>query len=117
MCFDTESPVARVHPSECAIFGEPEDDAHLIRLSGARWSSWGGPVARATAIALPNKPTEAEPVSVTITLSGLRSRCHGLRFYTKLATVKTSGTSNWFNVDNRRALTLSGACHQILSTG
>jgi hypothetical protein len=112
MCFE-EQPVARVRPSQCPIFGEPEDEADLIRLSGAHWTGWGTPTARATGIALGNKPEEEEPVPVTITLSRLRRVCDGQLFYTRLLAVKRSGTSDWFNSANQRELRLSGACRSI----
>ena len=113
MCFETERPVAKIHPAKCAIFGEPEDDADLIILAKAHWAAWGQPTASATATALPDKPAEAKPVTVVITLSRLRRRCDGKRFYTRLDVTKTSGVSDWFNADNRRTLTLSGACQEI----
>jgi hypothetical protein len=117
MCFGEHGPIARVHPSRCDVFGEPEDDADLIRISAAHWRDWGSSVAHATATALPNKPAEERPVSVVITLSGLSRRCHGQLFYTRLVAVKTSGTSSWFNPSGRRTLPLSGACHEILVRG
>lgn len=113
MCFGSEQPAAKMHPAQCPIFGEPEDEAHLIRLANAHWTDWGEPTARATATALANKPAEAKSVQVTITLSSLHRRCGGKWFYTRLDVTKTSGVSDWFNADNRRTLTLSGACHEI----
>jgi hypothetical protein len=113
MCFDGEQPVPKVHPARCDIFGEPEDEADLIRLAGAHWTGWGTATADATATALPNKPSEEQAVSVTVTLSRLRRRCGGRLFYTHLVAVKTSGVSDWFDAQNRRVLNLSGACHEI----
>ena len=113
MCFDGEQPVAKVRPARCDIFGEPEDEADLVRLAGVHWTGWGTATAHATATALPNKPSEEQAVSVTVTLSRLRRRCDGRVFYTRLVVVKTSGGSDWFDAENRRVLNLSGACHEI----
>jgi hypothetical protein len=114
MCFESSGqPVARTSPAACDVFGEPEDEADLIRLSRARWTGWGGPVAHASAVALANKPLEAGPVSVSVTLSSPRRRCGGRLFYTRLTAVRTSGSSDWFNANGTRTLMLSGACHAI----
>jgi hypothetical protein len=105
MCWVNEHPVAKQQPPACDIFGEPEIDANLVRLSGAKWSEWGASESKATAQLLPNhEGTGVPPKAVQVTLSNIQNRCDGKPFYTQLHIVGSEGAPN---------LVLSGACESI----
>jgi hypothetical protein len=105
MCWG-EEPMPQQRPAQCDIFGEPEDDAHLVRLGDARWSGWGSAETTAPVQVLGNHQGEM-PVAARVTLSEPQPRCKGELFYTRLHLVRAGEASAPFD------LRLSGACHSI----
>jgi hypothetical protein len=104
MCWANETPVAQRQPSQCDVFGEPEIDANLVRVSDAHWSGWGSGEATATVQVRLGNHAGQTPVAGHVTLSEPRARCKGASFYTRLRVVSAEGA---------RDLRLSGACHAI----